>query len=321
MTASRPTTRQVPSALLLLVVLLLAGIAARAEDNPNDTCLACHADKTLTTKRAGRTVSLYVEGKKFSSSSHGSLACTNCHADLEGKELPHETPLKRVDCGTCHGDEVKQHARSLHGRAVARGDALAPRCASCHGNHDILPAKDPRSPVSPLRVPFTCGKCHREGTPVQTQRPIEQHNIIENYAESIHGEGLLKKGLVVAANCASCHGPKGKGDGPQAASSGGKMIDWTDLSLLAQNATFLYRSDKNLPWCDTAGLIARNDVVLIKVNAEWPERGMTNTDVVKGLIARIVALKQPFGVVQRSPAIANDDNPTRIPSSIIAGFH
>ena len=39
----------------------------------------------------------------------------------------------------------------------------------------------------------------------ETQRKIDQHNILENYTESIHGEGLLKKGLIVAANCASCH--------------------------------------------------------------------------------------------------------------------
>ena len=37
------------------------------------------------------------------------------------------------------------------------------------------------------------------------QRNIHQDHILENYSESIHGEGLLKKGLVVAANCASCH--------------------------------------------------------------------------------------------------------------------
>ena len=66
------------------------------------------------------------------------------------------------------------------------------------------------------------------------------------------------------------------------------------LSLLAKNGTYLYRSSQNLPWCDTAGLIAKNDVVLIKVNAEWPERGMTNTDLIKGLIARIVAHPDTF---------------------------
>jgi uncharacterized protein with PIN domain len=56
-------------------------------------------------------------------------------------------------------------------------------------------------------VPFVCGKCHREGTAVQANPAITQHNILENYSESIHGEALLKKGLAVAPNCASCHTP------------------------------------------------------------------------------------------------------------------
>ena len=38
-------------------------------------------------------------------------------------------------------------------------------------------------------------------------RNIDQHNILENYSESIHGEAVLKKGLIVAATCASCHTP------------------------------------------------------------------------------------------------------------------
>ncbi len=188
---------------LLLLSLFPAARAARPA--PGEECLACHGDKSLTTKRAGNTVSLYVDARKFSTSVHGSLGCTGCHADLEGKDLPHDAPLARVNCGTCHGSEQEQHARSLHGKAVARGDPLAPRCKDCHGNHDILPVKDSRSAVAPLKVPFVCGRCHREGTPVQRNRPIPQKNILENYSESIHGEGLLQKGLVVAPNCATCH--------------------------------------------------------------------------------------------------------------------
>ena len=68
----------------------------------------------------------------------------------------------------------------------------------------------------------------------------------------------------------------------------------TLLSLLAQNGTYLYRSSKQLPWCDTSGIIGKNDVVLLKVNAEWPERGMPSTDLIKGLIARIVAHPDTF---------------------------
>jgi len=71
------------------------------------------------------------------------------------------------------------------------------------------------------------------------------------------------------------------------------------FAFLAQNGIYLYRSRKHLPWCDTTGIIAKNDVVLIKVNAEWPERGMTNTDLIKGLIGRIVAHPDTFtGEVQ-----------------------
>ena len=84
---------------MLFVALLASSAGARSKpDEANDTCLACHGDKTMTTKRAGRTVSVFVDSKRFGGSVHGSLNCTACHADLEGKDLPHEKP-KRVNCG------------------------------------------------------------------------------------------------------------------------------------------------------------------------------------------------------------------------------
>ena len=193
------------AAVFLFVFILFPQAAEAADDPANSDCLACHSDKTMTTKRAGRTVSLFVDEKKFNNSVHGPLSCINCHADLAGKELPHSTPVAKVNCGTCHSGEAEQHARSLHGKALARGDPLAPRCVNCHGNHDIVPVKDPGSAVAPLKVPFLCGQCHQEGTPVQMNRDIGQHNILENFSESIHGQGLLKKGLVVAPSCISCH--------------------------------------------------------------------------------------------------------------------
>jgi hypothetical protein len=130
-----------------------------------------------------------------------------CHADLAGAEFPHPEDLAPVDCASCHADQGAVEAKSLHGKAAARGDALAPRCKTCHGTHEILPPQDPRSTVAPLNVPYLCGRCHQEGTAVTQQRTIHQSNILENYSESIHGEGLLRKGLVVAPNCASCHTP------------------------------------------------------------------------------------------------------------------
>ena len=96
----------VAAILLALGVCLPVGRVQAAEaSGQNDLCLGCHSDKSMTTKHAGRTVSLFVDGKKFSASVHGSLSCTNCHADLEGADFPHPTP-KKVQCGTCHADEA-----------------------------------------------------------------------------------------------------------------------------------------------------------------------------------------------------------------------
>ncbi len=201
----RGAARAVVLALLAIVIsLLFPQHPARAADPPGAECLACHGDKSMTTTHAGKTISLFVDEKKFAASVHASFGCTGCHADLEGKDFPHPTPA-RVNCGTCHTAEQDLYARSLHGKASARGDPLAPRCVNCHGNHDIVPVKDRRSALAPLKVPFVCGQCHREGTPVSLNRPIAQDNILENYSESIHGEALLKKGLSVAPTCATCH--------------------------------------------------------------------------------------------------------------------
>lgn len=66
------------------------------------------------------------------------------------------------------------------------------------------------------------------------------------------------------------------------------------LSLMAHNGLCFYKSNKPLPWCSPNGMIGRNDVVLLKVNAYWDQRGQTNGDLIKGLIARIVAHPDTF---------------------------
>jgi hypothetical protein len=189
--------------LVTCLALFVAPAWAGAQENAD--CLACHEDRELTTERGGKVVSLFVDEGRLHRSIHADVPCVGCHADLDGQELPHDTPLKPVECGGCHDDEWEQHRSSLHGKAAARGDPLAPRCKTCHGSHEVRAVSDPDSPVATLRIPFLCGGCHSEGGPVQKQREIHQDHILENYSESIHGEGLLKKGLIVAPTCASCH--------------------------------------------------------------------------------------------------------------------
>lgn len=187
--------------ILIILYIYLPLISAQSKED----CLICHDDPDFKAKIGAKTVSLYVSGKTFTSSVHGDLDCIDCHTNINSDDIPHRKERTRVNCGSCHEDIQKLYVECLHGKAEAKGDPLAPLCQDCHGNHDILPVKDHNSAVAPMKIPFLCGRCHREGTPVQLQRNIPQDRILENYTESIHGEGLLVKGLTVSATCVSCH--------------------------------------------------------------------------------------------------------------------
>lgn len=67
----------------------------------------------------------------------------------------------------------------------------------------------------------------------------------------------------------------------------------TLLSLSSDNGIKLYRTNKSHQWGGPKGIIDPKDVVLIKVNCQWKCRGTTNTDVLRGLIHRI--LEHPDG--------------------------
>ena len=189
-----------------LVVAVSVGSGSSAvwaeDENP---CMECHGEKDITAQRDGEEVSAFVDLGVFARSVHADLACTDCHQDLDGVELPHEDDLQRVDCGTCHEDKAADHAASLHGQALARGDKMAPRCTDCHGTHEILRHTDLAAPTAVMNIPLLCGKCHHEGSPVSRTHEIPQDRIFENYSQSMHGEGLYRKGLVVTAVCTSCH--------------------------------------------------------------------------------------------------------------------
>jgi hypothetical protein len=58
--------------------------------------------------------------------------------------------------------------------------------------------------------------------------------------------------------------------------------------LMGEKGLKLYRSSKKTVFSGPSGLIAPEDVVLIKVNAQWKYRGCTNSDLIRGLIQRIL---------------------------------
>jgi len=67
----------------------------------------------------------------------------------------------------------------------------------------------------------------------------------------------------------------------------------TLLDLMGQNGLKFYRTPLPGALNGTNGLIAAADVVLIKVNAQWKYRGCTNSDLVRGVIQRV--LEHPDG--------------------------
>ncbi|MEZ4386049.1 MAG: cytochrome c3 family protein [Candidatus Krumholzibacteriia bacterium] len=192
-------------ATLLCLLVVLAGSPLRAQ--AIDDCLVCHDDTELTKNRDGRVVSLFVDLGKFETSVHGQegFACVDCHTDLEGFDGEHDETLAPVDCAMCHDREQKVFAQSLHGRQLAAGDTLAPHCWDCHGAHEILPPSNPDSRVNRFNIPLMCGNCHKEGAPVARFYDLPQDSVLAHYRQSIHGEGLFKRGLTISAVCIDCH--------------------------------------------------------------------------------------------------------------------
>ncbi len=174
---------------LVMLVLFLSPHRALAQAE----CLACHGDKTMQ-NAAGHSIS--VDGDKFGASIHGSLQCNNCHADI--KEYPHPDHIAKVECKSCHAEEASKLTTSVHSSSKEHP------CTSCHGNaHEIFPKTDARSAVYPLNVPKTCGQCHSDGA-MASKKGLP--SVYPHYMDSIHGFALSKEGLLVAANCQSCHG-------------------------------------------------------------------------------------------------------------------
>ncbi|MCL5743053.1 MAG: hypothetical protein M1541_03855 [Acidobacteria bacterium] len=194
------------------VLLICAGLAiALAQDSKtkalpgSEECAGCHDPGRRASKREAGVPPNF-DAAALRASPHASLECANCHSQLEKvKDFPHPEKLAPVDCGSCHPDEQAQYQESLHGKAQKRGNRLAPGCKDCHGAHNVLRPTAAHSPTSTIEVPKLCGRCHQEGSPVHLADQPADENILGNYMDSIHGEGLFKRGLTVTAVCTSCH--------------------------------------------------------------------------------------------------------------------
>lgn len=166
------------------------------------SCAACHADEQAAYDRSNHAKALHAGNSN-------AATCVDCHGSPH-ELLPAADPKSRVShanipatCGACHGKQlvmadggqsaqmVASYQQSVHGHAVANGSEKAAVCTDCHGTHEILDAKDSKSPIFKFNVPQTCGKCH--------------DSIAKEFQWSIHGTALAN-GNWQAPACTDCHG-------------------------------------------------------------------------------------------------------------------
>src|SRR5471032_1443116 len=131
---------------------------ARKPAVANSECMDCHEAEFKPRKKGEPPVWIGVRAAPFAKSVHGKLNCVDCHAAIT--EAPHASKLPPAQCASCHDQAVAEYAASIHGMSHKMGASEAATCVSCHGSHDIVPVKQPDSPVFKLNLPKTCGTCH-----------------------------------------------------------------------------------------------------------------------------------------------------------------
>jgi hypothetical protein len=126
-----------------------------ARTNVPATCGSCH-------EGIAHKFNAGVHGTVLAGGNTSAPACQTCHTAHAIKRSESTAWQLSVvgQCGTCHADRLATFRDTLHGQVTNLGFRSVAACADCHGAHEILPARDPRSPIAPANLVKTCGKCH-----------------------------------------------------------------------------------------------------------------------------------------------------------------
>jgi len=136
-------------------------------ENIVDRCVVCHEDRNFVINWYKHTSRRIREVKR--SPSEIVALCSNCHSDKaliarhvaaakkEGRELGRKYPIA-----------VESYNESFHGKVTRYGFTKAANCLDCHAKkknyylnvHNILPSRDPESPVNIKNKVETCRNCH-----------------------------------------------------------------------------------------------------------------------------------------------------------------
>ncbi len=174
------------SGVLALHVIAGSDVAAQT----NESCLTCHAERSLTMEKKGKTISLFVDAKAFERSAHGLLECVACHENFKPDQIPHARRLVPVACTSCHADEkFVNYAQSVHGTLKAGKPAAA--CTDCHTTHAIQHISEKGVEEKKVFAELICARCHAE---IETKYKASDHGI------------ALHAGVKGAPTCIDCHG-------------------------------------------------------------------------------------------------------------------
>jgi hypothetical protein len=119
------------------------------------TCTTCHEGIKPVYER-----SIHAQAVKAGNAL--APVCSDCHtAHGIAATDTSDWQLQIVrECGTCHEQSLRTYRDTFHGKVTELGFTRVAKCADCHGAHDVLPASNPLSAVSPANRAATCQKCH-----------------------------------------------------------------------------------------------------------------------------------------------------------------
>lgn len=212
MTPIACTSARIAAVWLSFLLFLVAAPAARASAGL-DRCQRCHGETWIRERspqalaamvRApegghqfrdpGNLGGLYVHTESFLGSAHGSLTCNDCHMGTDS--LPHPQRVPSLSCTQCHGEQAHEVSMGLH----APGMPGTPSCTDCHGNaHSVRSVEGKRSFAGITEMVSRCASCH-------AGQGEDGFDPSQTFHDSIHGEAIFSKGLVLGPLCTDCHG-------------------------------------------------------------------------------------------------------------------
>jgi Doubled CXXCH motif (Paired_CXXCH_1) len=127
--------------------------------NIPSTCGSCHAGPKAD-YFAG------IHGKQLEAGNPKAPVCSDCHTahQIARVQTAAWQTKTSATCGNCHKEKFATYLDTFHAQVSALGYVETAHCWNCHGNHDILPASDPKSPVNPAHLLATCRQCHAGAT-------------------------------------------------------------------------------------------------------------------------------------------------------------